>query len=152
MSTQTNFSVDTYTLSDLKSVNTCFVYACRSDNGGCYKGGGPAAPLRGTKYTLLEGGTKVDAFIYSWKFDKSMSGTFFDGLFHVTDWVPTILEFAGITYDAKKGYELDGVSQVSGFATGDSIREKMLYNYYTNAEHSSLDMWTNAPVAIRKDQ
>jgi arylsulfatase A-like enzyme len=81
-----------------------------------------------------------------------MRGTFYDGLFHVTDWVPTILEFADITYDAEDGYELDGVSQVAGFADGKSIRENMLYNYYTNAEHTALDMWTNAPLAIRKDQ
>ena len=56
-----------------------------SDNGGCYLGGGKNAPLRGTKATILEGGTRVDAFIYSPLLSSSVwQGKDYPHLMHVT--------------------------------------------------------------------
>jgi arylsulfatase A-like enzyme len=130
--------------------NTYIIFA--SDNGGCYLGGGKSGPLRGTKYTLLEGGTKVDAFIYSYMLDESLRGTTFDNLFHVSDWFPTILELADITYTPEAGYSLDGVSQVSSWSTGDVVRTTMLYNTYTNIEQYYTDMWQNGTFAVRNEQ
>ena len=51
---------------------------------GCYSAGGKNGPLRGTKGTLLEGGTKVDAFVYSpTLLDRSVQGTTYSRLMHV---------------------------------------------------------------------
>ena len=61
-----------------------------SDNGGCYLGGGKNAPLRGTKATILEGGTRVDAFLYSPLLSSSIwQGKDFPHLMHVTGMLPT---------------------------------------------------------------
>jgi len=80
-------------------------------NGGCKFNGGRNGPLRGNKGSLFEGGTKVDAFISS-PLLNAYAGTTYNGLMHITDWFPTILELSGVDYVAKNGYELDGVSQV----------------------------------------
>jgi arylsulfatase A-like enzyme len=131
--------------------NTYIIFA--SDNGGCYLGGGKNAPLRGNKATLLEGGTKVDAFIYSPLMKDVSGGTVYKNLFHVTDWFPTIVELAGIDFQERDGHELDGVSQVSGFQGDKKVpRQYMLYNSYTNVADEDLDMWTNGAFAIRNLQ
>ena len=91
--------------------NTYIIFA--SDNGACLYGGGKNAPLRGSKGTLFEGGTRVDAFIYSPLLPSTVAGSSYSGLMHVSDWFPTILDLAGITsFESKKGFEMDGVSQV----------------------------------------
>lgn len=70
--------------------NTLMIVA--SDNGGCSEEGGSNAPLRGGKHWMFEGGVRVPAFIYSSSLIPSaMQGTVFNELFHVTDWMPTIL-------------------------------------------------------------
>jgi arylsulfatase A-like enzyme len=104
--------------------NTYFIFA--SDNGGCPTSGGRNAPLRGGKSTLFEGGTRVEAFFYSKKLDDSRKGAEVNGLFHVTDWFPTILDLAGVsTYSPT--YALDGFSQYSSLLSGtDSPREFVL--------------------------
>ena len=37
----------------------------------------------------------MDAFIYSPLMHESYAGTVYDKLFHVTDWLPTLLELSG---------------------------------------------------------
>jgi arylsulfatase A-like enzyme len=131
--------------------NTYIVFA--SDNGGCYLGGGRNAPLRGNKATMLEGGTKVDAFMYSPLFKDNFAGTKYNGLMHVSDWFPTILNMVGVDFQEREGFELDGVSQIDGFQ-GEKKRPRiyMLYNSYTNVANVEFDMWTNGPFAIRNEQ
>ena len=132
---------------------TYFIFA--SDNGGCYDAGGKNGPLRGSKGTLYEGGTKVDAFIQSPLIPKKLHGTTYEGLMHVSDWFPTILDLAGIDYTPDDDYKLDGVSQKIGFKYGESSnpREYMLYNYYTNVDaRSDFNLNMNAPAAIRDQQ
>jgi arylsulfatase A-like enzyme len=125
----------------------------RSDNGGCHLGGGKNYPYRGTKFTMLEGGTKVDAFIYSPLINPSLRGSNYSGLFHVSDWFPTILDLANITYSPDDHYALDGVSQVSAWrGRGDTPRSTMLYNSYTNAKYMDFDIWSNGCFAIRNEQ
>jgi len=152
-----------------------------SDNGGCYMGGGKNAPLRGTKATVFEGGTRVDAFISSAMLASSpWQGKEFPHLFHVTDWFPTILDMAGVrvdrtdaatgaagkaaafvyappaaTADGSKSLSIDGVSHWSTlrgpFATGPA-RTKMLYNSFTSIAGARRDIWTNGTFAIRNDR
>jgi arylsulfatase A-like enzyme len=133
--------------------NTYVIFA--SDNGGCYAAGGKNGPLRGTKGTVLEGGTKVDAFVYSPLLSASAAGTLYNNLFHVSDWFPTLLDLAGIEYTPREGYELDGVSHAEAFAdpaSSTAVRTHMLYNSYYNVDTMNLDMWSNGPFAVRNEQ
>eukprot|EP01038_Epipyxis_sp_PR26KG_P013115 gene13115-17579_t len=130
--------------------NTYFIVA--SDNGGCKYEGGRNSPFRGNKGTLFEGGTKVAAFLYSSALEKSYGGTSYSGLMHVSDWYPTILDIAGISYLADT---LDGVTQKDAMLNIiENKRKSLVYNMYTNVVISgeTFDIYTNASVAIRDEQ
>jgi len=139
-----------------QSDNTYFIFA--SDNGGCYDAGGRNGPLRGNKGNLFEGGTKVDAFLYSAKLSSKQQGSTYSGLFHVSDWFPTIMDMTGISFTAEAGYELDGVSHWSNIKALDSSdssqaltspRTVMLYNYYDKVQN--VDGWGDTPVRAVRD-
>jgi len=93
--------------------NTYLIVA--SDNGGNPKDGGNNYPLRGAKKTLYEGGVRVPAFVHSPLLPPSSVGSVFTDLFHVTDWLPTIVHgLAGLAADTAglgKLPTLDGVNQ-----------------------------------------
>jgi len=99
--------------------NTYFIFA--SDNGGCPTAGGRNYPLRGTKGSLFEGGTRVEAMIYSDGLVPSKIVGKYSNLFHVSDWFPTILDMAGVKYSAKGKYALDGVSHYDAMFNGDKV-------------------------------
>jgi arylsulfatase A-like enzyme len=140
-----------------QSESTYFVFT--SDNGGCYLSGASNGPLRGNKGTLFEGGTKVNAFIYSSKFSGTdLVGITYGGLMHVTDWFPTILSMADVNYSPPSGYELDGVSHWSTIlaltsksddSASSGPRDYLLYNYYTDIKDGS---WDNPVRAVRNTQ
>ena len=83
-----------------------------SDNGGALNGHvyGINEPLRGGKYDHLEGGVRVPAFIYSARLPARVRGAIFDGLMHVTDWMPTLMSIAtNDTWNATiSGHPVDG--------------------------------------------
>jgi len=116
--------------------------------------GGRNAPLRGSKGSLYEGGVRVNAFIYSPLLSK-YAGTIYSGLFHVSDWFPTLLGFGDISFTAKSDKTLDGIDQSTAMTVGynmpdDYPREYLLYNMYTNVStQSQFDIYNNSPVAIR---
>ena len=127
--------------------NTYFIFA--SDNGGCPTSGGRNYPLRGGKSTLFEGGSRVEAFVYSNLLDSGRRGSEHSGLFHVSDWFPTIVDMAGIE-DYESALALDGYSQYSSITSGkDSPRDYVLYNFYMNIYGKQLDFFNNAGGAIR---
>ena len=68
--------------------NTIIVFT--SDNGAPNGHGGTNWPLRGTKHTWWEGGTRSAAFVYS-KLFKKTKRTVNDNMIHVVDWVPSLL-------------------------------------------------------------
>lgn len=85
----------------------------------------------------------MDAFIYSPLLTSSQQGTQYSNLFHVSDWFPTIMDMAGISYDAPTGFSLDGVSHYSALANNDIVpRTYMLYNDYYNVDGLADDLWT----------
>eukprot|EP01034_Spumella_vulgaris_P027418 gene27418-34131_t len=130
--------------------NTYIVFS--SDNGGCHSSGGKNGPLRGTKGSLFEGGTKVDAFVYSPLLPAAAVGTSYAGLMHVSDWLPTLLGLAGVSFSARDGYALDGVDQSAAIQSANlksSPREFLLYNAYTNVQDRNFDLNVNGSVAVR---
>jgi arylsulfatase A-like enzyme len=130
--------------------NTYLIFA--SDNGGCFAAGGKNGPLRGTKGSLFEGATKVDAFVYSPLLGDA-AGSMYDNLFHVSDWFPTMVSMSGADFTERMKYKLDGVSHFEAMmdkaADADAPREYMLYNSYYNVRTQNFDMWKTGILAIR---
>ncbi|CAN0073946.1 unnamed protein product [Pylaiella littoralis] len=105
-----------------------------SDNGGCYSSGGSCYPFRGNKDSYWEGGTKVPAFVYSTShIPEERWGTEYDGMMHVTDWLPTIAAGVGMDLDGGAG-SLDGINHWDSILNAEeeagnaSPRQEILYN------------------------
>merc|ERR1739848_286935 len=73
--------------------NTIIVFS--TDNGGSVGHSASNFPLRGTKGTLWEGGTRAVTFLHS-PLLSSSQGAIQDGLFHIVDWTPTLASIAGV--------------------------------------------------------
>ena len=58
-------------------------------------GGGSNAPLSGWKHWLFEGGVRSAAFIWYAPLNERLGGKVHEGLFHVVDWLPTLVTLAG---------------------------------------------------------
>ncbi|KAK3594007.1 hypothetical protein CHS0354_040754 [Potamilus streckersoni] len=95
-----------------------------SDNGGPVNHGANNWPLRGSKNTLWEGGTKGAAFVYSKTLLKKTKYVNTE-MFHVVDWFPTLLSVAGGRSDPG----LDGIDQWPTIQSGaPSKRSNFVYN------------------------
>ena len=79
------------------SDNTILIYL--SDNGGPLGYGSYNWPLRGGKASFWEGGMRSHTvFVWPKKMASNVVGTTYSGLFHVTDWYPTLVKAAGGRY------------------------------------------------------
>ncbi|KAI8424447.1 hypothetical protein MSG28_002935 [Choristoneura fumiferana] len=101
--------------------DTIIVFA--SDNGapttGQYNNWGINLPFRGKKNTPWEGGVRVPAFIWHSSFRPRV----WQGLMHITDWMPTLIAAAG----GVVGTEIDGVNQWDSIVQdGESNRRELL--------------------------
>lgn len=92
--------------------NTIIVFS--SDNGGDPFEGGYNYPLRGVKHSAWEGGLRVPAFI---RFPNSFGakGYDYDGVVHVSDWMPTLLSLAKVP---QVDTDLDGLDVSQALLTG----------------------------------
>lgn len=94
--------------------NTIIIYT--SDNGGI-SGAKPGVssnyPLRGSKFTLWEGGVRLMSCIYGPMVPR---GKVWDGLMHTSDWLPTIMDALG--EDVPVFREEDGISVWNSLVTG----------------------------------
>ena len=111
--------------------NTLFVYT--SDNGGCAKSGGYNNPLRGGKHFLFEGGIKVRAFVGGPALPEKARGTRYEGLMHISDLMPTILDVAGVDIPN----QLDSSSHWK-WLTGDRIHPSSPRNEIIH----NVDLWS----------
>jgi len=119
--------------------NTYIIYM--SDNGGCYQAGGLNLPFRGLKGHLFEGGVRTPSFISSPLLPKENLGQVYNNTMHITDWFPTILNYAGYSDEdltqVLNGTNVDGVSHMSNFqdpTISTPPRYEVLLNY--DAENS----------------
>ncbi|XP_066257386.1 arylsulfatase J [Euwallacea similis] len=99
-----------------------------SDNGGPAAGFNLNAasnyPLKGVKNTLWEGGIRGAAFIWSSLIKKNSRVS--SQLMQVADWLPTLLEAAGVTMNSSS---LDGISIWNALAQDtESPRKEVLHN------------------------
>ena len=101
--------------------NTLIVFL--SDNGAPVANSGSNWPLRGSKHTLFEGGTRVPAFVSGLGLKPRKESR----MFHISDWLPTIERAVGINTHVK---DIDGVSHWSALLneTSDWSRTELLYN------------------------
>lgn len=120
----------TQTLRQEMGENTIVVVT--SDNGGSVWFGGNNTPLRGCKNTPYEGGLRVPGFILDLSPDQRFLGytgsapvlsgskqqqkRVFKSMMHVSDWMPTLLSFAGIKHD-------DLPQHLDGFDFSSALRE-----------------------------
>ena len=107
--------------------NTVIIF--QSDNGPATAGS--AFPLRGKKSTYAEGGLRVPAFIVGPNIpaDTTLHRTNF---MHLTDWGPTILDFAGV--DATTlGIAFDGSTFKGVFENGDDSPRTDLFHIVQNS-------------------
>nr|XP_045581862.1 arylsulfatase I-like [Procambarus clarkii] len=109
--------------------NTLIVFS--TDNGGT-KIGASNYPLKGSKMTLWEGGTRGAAFIHGPLLENTPR--VHEGLLHVTDWFNTFLAIAGATELPSN----DGYNQWDALRTGTvpSPRSKFIYNLNVNSDNS----------------
>ena len=122
--------------------NTVIVWF--SDNGGPVNGWPPVQleaygsnnwPLRGSKLTMWEGGTRTAAFVHA---PKYLSPRISPAWMHVTDWFPTLLSIAGLSPTSN---DLDGLDQWAQLQDSslDSPRNEMIYNiFYPNFPQYNL--------------
>lgn len=84
-------------------------------------------PYRGDKTRIWEGGVRVPGFVTSPLLPEAVRGTESSELFHVTDWLPTLVALAGGS--TQRNRELDGHNVWQSIATGQpSPRTEVLYN------------------------
>lgn len=98
-----------------------------ADNGAQVQDGGNNYPLRGSKNTIWEGGTRASAFVHSPLLTDV--GYTYNGLIHAVDWHPTFVSLAGGEPDPN----MDGVNVWPAITTNsDSPRTEFVYNleYY----------------------
>ncbi|XP_050664358.1 arylsulfatase B-like [Leptidea sinapis] len=94
--------------------------AFMSDNGaptdGMFSNWGVNLPFRGRKQTPWEGAVRVPAFVWH----SSLKPMVWDGLMHITDWMPTLLAAAGGEVDT----EIDGFNQWPSIVEGQQSQRK----------------------------
>ena len=101
--------------------NTLIIFM--SDNGAPVHNSGSNWPLRGSKHTLFEGGTRVPAFVSGLGLKPRVESR----MFHITDWYPTIL---GAVDPLENDEALDGVNQWEALKDANKPwpRSTILYN------------------------
>lgn len=129
-----------------------------SDNGGrdlsnLADNENPNYPLRGSKGTVYEGGTKVPGFVHSPLIGNQ--GSRFGGMFHLVDLVPTVLHLASLGSLTASNEGLDGLDQWNALVGQESSPRKiMIYNIDDNFVPAVLNGPQVQPkfqIALRDD-
>ena len=113
---------------DILGENTVVVVT--PDNGGSTWFGGLNAPLRSGKLTPFEGGVRVPAFAVDLSGNYMVKGgKEFNHMFHISDWLPTFLSWAGST-KLVADLNLDGKDQSKALLANAAARNDVLLELY----------------------
>jgi len=96
-----------------------------ADNGGETRWGGNNYPLRSQKFSLYDGGLRVNAFVSGGVVDQNQR---YEKLFHVSDWHDTILEAAECGVKQGETSPLSGKSHWPFSASSVPPRTVLLHN------------------------
>ena len=130
-----------------------------SDNGAQVSSGGSNSPYRGEKATVWEGGNKVPSFVVSPRhIPVNRRGTVFDGLWTVSDWVPSLVSGLLSTPDALPSDFATG-SGGTGMDLWDTLigedgasRTEVLYAIdYLDGDNEDTWLTSNASAALQMD-
>jgi arylsulfatase A-like enzyme len=113
-------------------------------------------PFRGGKTSVLEGGIRVPAMLY-WP-DGLSAGQMSNDMIHFTDWLPTLLELAGVRTE---GIATDGLSclqTLQGRASDRPDQRYWQFNRYEPVARCNAAMrdgkwklyWPDIPEAMKK--
>eukprot|EP01084_Bolivina_argentea_P102820 184186_1 len=124
--------------------NTIVIFS--ADNGGPTTTGDSVGasnyPLRGGKHSIWEGGTRVTAWFYATPDIVSPNlatiGKNYSQLMHMVDWLPTVLEAAGVSHTFPPGLEIDGVSHWKGLISGNKYNDAY-FNFRDNIYYGKDD-------------
>jgi arylsulfatase A-like enzyme len=112
--------------------NTIVVFT--SDNGG--ERFSDTWPFTGIKTELLEGGPRVPALL-CWP-GTIAAGQVSDQVTMTMDWLPTLLEAAGVAPDPR--YPPDGISAMPVLAgAAGTVSRRLFWRYKTNAQRAARD-------------
>lgn len=122
-----------------------------SDNGGKL---GPSgnAPFRGGKFSYFEGGLRVVNFVSGGAFPSSRMGTTWNGLVHIADWLPTLVEgVAGATIDnGAAPVNVTGFNQWPALLSGNlamSPRTSVVFQV-ANRYHAGVSAMRSGPLKL----
>lgn len=102
------------------------------DNGGWKSVEGSNYPYRGAKGSLMQGSVHNRAFIYGSMIPVSRHGSTYEGLVHISDWMPTFLSLAsaGAWKAPYSGDTIDGLDVLPAILANDpSPRTEIFHNW-----------------------
>jgi len=120
------------------------------DNGGYLGKGGDNTPLRGGKFSDLQGGVRVPAFVTGGLLTPALRGTVSIAKIHVADWAGTFVELAGgeFKHDARAAAAQPPLPQPDSLslapyllgATPLAPRTEVPLSVFTTTHRASLDV------------
>ncbi|XP_042899116.1 arylsulfatase B isoform X1 [Parasteatoda tepidariorum] len=120
--------------------DTLFIFT--TDNGGAVEGAdstrGSNFPLRGSKYTLWEGGVRGVAFM--WSQQLRQHSRVYNDLMFLTDWLPTLLSAAD---SADVAQDIDGYSVWSSLLSNSSSQRNEILLNIDRLSHVEGIRWKN---------
>lgn len=133
--------IQNVTESAIRTFGDNLIIVVTSDNGGSPWFGGMNSPLRGSKNTPFEGGIKVPGFVVDFR-NQFLKGVKYNGLMHVSDWLPTILSYAGVEEKDYPPY-IDGQNFADIFQSLSANPENLELQKFSPREEMLVEMYSS---------
>ena len=129
-----------------KLENTYIIYA--SDNGGAVENFQSAGRNRGYKGVPFEGGVRTFAMISG---PNIPTNSEYNGIFHITDWLPTLAKAMKVESDFTK---IDGIDQFDALCTSstDGPRKDVHLHYQLGPNRKAPGRTQNSPMMAMRSE